>query len=256
MTEQQTKSFNLTLTQIAAAALAAVTAAVLGSRLGVAGTVIGAAIASITTTTANAVYQHSLERSLRRSRERLAAATRPRTAAARAPSTSAAAPSAPPTSAPPATRIRDAGSGADERQHGGELPVRSGDGARRRFAVAAGALAAFGLALVVVTGLEAVRGEPLSGGGGTTVGRVFGDATAPADRDPGGPSTPPGAPSSTPTGTPAPSSEPSGEPSGTTVTPSPTITDSTTPGSPQPTTTSDTRPTSPPTSVEPEQGLR
>src|SRR5215211_6148131 len=72
MTREQPKTFSLTMTQVAAGTLAAVTAAVLGSRLGVAGTMIGAALASATTTVATAVYQHSLERSGARMRSRLA----------------------------------------------------------------------------------------------------------------------------------------------------------------------------------------
>ena len=63
--------------QIIAAALAAVTAALLGSTLGVAGTVLGAGVASIVTTVGGEVYL----RSLQRTRE---AALRAKVAAARA----------------------------------------------------------------------------------------------------------------------------------------------------------------------------
>jgi hypothetical protein len=63
--------------QIIAAALAAVTAALLGSTLGVAGTVMGAGVASIVTTVGGEVYL----RSLQRTRE---AALRAKVAAARA----------------------------------------------------------------------------------------------------------------------------------------------------------------------------
>lgn len=52
----------LKTTQVAAGALAAVTAAVLGSKLGIAGTVSGAGLASVITTVGNVVYQRSLER--------------------------------------------------------------------------------------------------------------------------------------------------------------------------------------------------
>lgn len=55
----------LKTTQVTAGALAAVTAAVLGSKLGIAGTVSGAALASIITTVGNVVYQRSLERTKR-----------------------------------------------------------------------------------------------------------------------------------------------------------------------------------------------
>ncbi|HEX3785912.1 MAG TPA: hypothetical protein VHX38_40190 [Pseudonocardiaceae bacterium] len=53
-------------TQVVATALAAVTAAFLGSRLGVAGTVTGAGVASIVSTLGGAVYQSSLDRTSRR----------------------------------------------------------------------------------------------------------------------------------------------------------------------------------------------
>lgn len=49
-------------TQVAASALAAVTAAVLGSTMGVAGTVIGAGLASIVTTVGGVLYLRSIER--------------------------------------------------------------------------------------------------------------------------------------------------------------------------------------------------
>lgn len=54
--------FELSVPQIAGGALAAVTAAVAASFLGVAGTVIGAAVASIATTIGGAVYTHYLKR--------------------------------------------------------------------------------------------------------------------------------------------------------------------------------------------------
>lgn len=52
----------LSSVQIVASALAAVTATIAGSFLGVNGTVIGAAVASVLTVTANAIYTHSLRR--------------------------------------------------------------------------------------------------------------------------------------------------------------------------------------------------
>ncbi len=61
--DDTTRKTDLNLTHIAAAALAAVTAAVLGSELGAAGTLIGAAAASVISTVGTAVYQASLERS-------------------------------------------------------------------------------------------------------------------------------------------------------------------------------------------------
>ncbi|MEP7021561.1 MAG: hypothetical protein ABI808_12975 [Pseudonocardiales bacterium] len=58
----------LSATQLIASALAAVTATIAASYLGVSGTVIGAAIASVVTVTGNAVYGHSLHRTSERVR--------------------------------------------------------------------------------------------------------------------------------------------------------------------------------------------
>ena len=168
MTQEHPKTFNLTLTQVVAAALAAVTAAVLGSRLGVAGTVLGAALASVVSTVASAVYQHSLERS----RQRMLLVRRHGTAGALGDGARGG-----------EADVLRSGRGEDvespsSSRHDG---TSSRNGSRRRLVVATGAIAAFGLALLAVTGVEAIRGGPLSGGGGTTVGQVLGgpDATVP-----------------------------------------------------------------------------
>ncbi|MBT2226982.1 hypothetical protein [Nonomuraea sp. NEAU-A123] len=56
------RKFELSVPQIAGSALAAVTAAVAASYLGVGGTVIGAALMSVASTVATAVYTHYLKR--------------------------------------------------------------------------------------------------------------------------------------------------------------------------------------------------
>jgi hypothetical protein len=56
------KSLDLSLIQVAASALAAVGAAILASSLGVAGTIIGAAVVSIGATCGSAVFQHVFRR--------------------------------------------------------------------------------------------------------------------------------------------------------------------------------------------------
>lgn len=66
----------LSATQLIASALAAVTATIAASFLGVAGTVIGAAVASVLTVTGNAVYSNSIQRTSRRVRTVVPAATR------------------------------------------------------------------------------------------------------------------------------------------------------------------------------------
>ncbi|HEX4220965.1 MAG TPA: hypothetical protein VHZ97_01240 [Pseudonocardiaceae bacterium] len=63
------RSGQVRLSQLLATALAAVTAAFLGSRLGVAGTVTGAGVASVVSTIGTALYQNSLERTTRAARK-------------------------------------------------------------------------------------------------------------------------------------------------------------------------------------------
>ena len=151
---------DLNPTHVTAAALAAVTTAVLGSMLGTAGTLIGAAGASVITTVGTALYQSSLERS----RERVRSLTqRSRLTSREGPRTQ---------SAPP-----------------------------RWGAVVVGALGAFLLAMMAITGFEWASGETVGGNGtGTTIGQVVTNQSGPQK-----PATPhrPNAPTSeTPTGTP------------------------------------------------------
>lgn len=130
-------------TQLIASALAAVTATIAASYLGVSGTVIGAAIASVVTVTGNAVYGHSLHRTSERVRTAV-----PTTARWLPPVR----PDADP--APPA-------------------PPRSGSPLMRPLAIAA--VGVFAAVLALVTSVELVAGRPLSdllrgkSGQGTTV---------------------------------------------------------------------------------------
>src|SRR5438045_3468858 len=70
MTEQQPDRVDINWVQVSASALAAVSSAVLLSTVGVAGTIIGAAIGSVVATAGSSIYSHYL----RVSRARLAAA--------------------------------------------------------------------------------------------------------------------------------------------------------------------------------------
>jgi hypothetical protein len=164
---------DLNMTHVAAAALAAVTAAVLGSVLGAAGTLIGAAGASVITTVSTTLYQASLERSRDKVRS-LAQRSGP---------------------VPPAPQPRD----------------RSGHVVTLRWGVMiVGALGAFLAAMVVITGFEWANGETVGGNGqGTTIGRVVTDQSGP--RKPATPTVPrsPSAPASeAPTVTTAPTTAP------------------------------------------------
>ncbi|MFN2496196.1 MAG: hypothetical protein ABR608_09865 [Pseudonocardiaceae bacterium] len=160
-----TRKIDLSLTQVAAAALAAVTAAVLGSRLGVAGTLIGAAGASVITTVGTAVYRISLERSRERVRA-LARRTRPLPVFREG------------------SRTERTHPAADNAAFGDQLLTtgyRSQPWERsRRFAtlrwgaVVMGALGAFVLGMMIITGIEWASGDTIGdNGAGTTLGRVI-----------------------------------------------------------------------------------
>ena len=152
----------LSATQLAASALAAVTATVAASYLGVSGTVIGAAVASVVTVIGNAVYSHSLRRT----------GARVRTAV---PATARWAALAPGVPDPEPARA----------------PIQRATSLR---VLAAACAAVFVVVLILVTAVEVVAGAPLSDvlrgryGAGTT---VFGSSgLRPANAVTSVPSTP------------------------------------------------------------------
>ncbi|MGH4023416.1 MAG: hypothetical protein ACRDRV_02410 [Pseudonocardiaceae bacterium] len=180
-TETPRKTLNPT--QVAAGALAAVTAALLGSQLGAAGTVAGAAGASVVTTVGTALYQTSLERSRQRVRS-LAQRTR-----------------ALPTSRAGATAAHSLGA-AEKAPTGESLPDSSepgtppGEPSRRSTTLRYGAaivaaVGAFVLAMMAITGFEWASGESLGGNGrGTTIARVVATPSGPQAPDPATPAAP------------------------------------------------------------------
>lgn len=141
-TTTKTPRLQISATQLLASALAAATATVAASYLGVSGTVIGAAIASVLTVTGNAVYGHSL----RRTSERVRTAV---------PKTARWLPPAKPDDDPAAPT------------------PHAGSPLMRRLAIAS--VAVFAAVLALVTSVELVAGRPLSdvlrgkSGQGTTV---------------------------------------------------------------------------------------
>ena len=164
-------------------ALAAVTTATAGGFLGGAGgTVVGAAVASVVTTVGEALYQRSLERTRDRVRKSLDAG-RSRRGGPAAGATAVVGPGLAPTRVAPAgTRVLAAEDLDDPRPDETPTvvltptsapPVRTGHGRRVAVLAATGVLI-FLIAMVVVTGIERVKGSPLSGGEGTSVGEVFG----------------------------------------------------------------------------------
>src|SRR5919197_5521325 len=66
--KQQPERLNLNAAQVAGGALAAVTSAVVAARFGVGGTLIGAGLASVVSTTGTTLYSHVLRRTGSRAR--------------------------------------------------------------------------------------------------------------------------------------------------------------------------------------------
>jgi hypothetical protein len=144
----------LTATQIAASVLAAVTATVAASFLGVNGTIIGAAVASVVSVVGNAVYSHSIHRT----RERVGVVS-----PAMRWMTPATLPAEPPALA---ARPRVEAGNSD-------ISPSAGRGRWRRAGLAAAGV--FVAVLTLLTSVEVVSGRPLSdllrgtSGSGTTV---------------------------------------------------------------------------------------
>jgi hypothetical protein len=215
-TKQERKSWHdLSLTQVVGGALAAMTAAALGSRFSAAGTVVGAALASVIVAVAGALYTASLRRTHQTVRVVLsgrptpaAGMESPSTPARPVPGDSAA---VAPRSLPNPTGSADTPARPSRRR---ALVVRSVVGAAATFALAAGALTMY----------EALTGHALSGGSGTTFSQVQQDgpedrptdeqAPAPSESaDPSPTAEPSAEPSVTPEAEPSPTAEPSAEPS-------------------------------------------
>jgi hypothetical protein len=217
-TEEKKKVFDLSMTQVAGGALAAMTAAALGSTLGVAGTIVGAALASVVAGVAGSLYTASL----RTGREKVRTVFRGQ-------STDAG--SAPPAPVDPATTFSATrtsasatnGRALEETQAlpaWDPLPLEKSSRTKRARApfpwkrAVAVSLSVFALAAVLITGYERVSGQPLSGGTGTTVSQVGSDTSSGSDD---------GNTTTTQSATPSPSSTPSASESTPTASTSPAI---------------------------------
>ncbi len=252
--DEKDKGLGLSLTQIVGGALAAMTAAFLGSRMSLAGTVVGAAAASIIAAVAGSLYTASL----RRTRDKVRSVWGGQASAV--PTTIDTVPHWEPAAGAPTqvTGVPTAVAGVpaavggvpaavSPRSPGTRLVETEPTDPRQRSRVrrlvvriVLGAVAIFGVAVLSLTLLELVAGQPLSGGDGTTISNVQApaperasspteEATAPADSPSAEPSaTPEPSAGAEPTQTPsAPASEtPTAEPS-TSSPPSSTPTPST-----------------------------
>jgi hypothetical protein len=136
----------LTVSKAAAAGMASATTAVLGSYFGVLGTVGAAAATSAVSALSSEVYQRSIERAANRLRPRAA------------------------TAGAPAGGVPDRAPAP----RGSMLP-----------AVIVGTVVVFALAIGIVSGIEYVRGAPLSGGqrGTTSLGDLVHGGVAPVTDD-------------------------------------------------------------------------
>ncbi len=138
--EEQEKKSGLSVVQLTAGALAAVSSAVVASFFGVAGTLIGAAVASVISTVTATLYSQSLQGTnerLRRVREHVTRRTPARE-----------------TAGPPETAVLPA-----------HLDPRSGKARRFRIRwprVAVYAVGVFVLAMGIVTGIELIGQRPVS----------------------------------------------------------------------------------------------
>ncbi|MFJ7779899.1 hypothetical protein [Streptomyces yangpuensis] len=143
--EQEAKKLDLSASQVAGSSLATVAAALLASKLGVYGTILGAGVVSVVATAGGPVIQHLF----RRTGGRLRGSTRPRAR-----------------QVPPHHEEQEAAAAAGPAEEFGAATVH---GTRmrgwKRTAVASGA--AFALAVGGLGTYEALAGTSVSSGGGT-----------------------------------------------------------------------------------------
>jgi hypothetical protein len=188
--EDKPETQSVRMSQVMAGAMAAVTAAVLGSTMGFAGTVAGAGLASVVTTVGGALYLRSIQRTKQgvatvRDMVVARAGATSVTLAEERPATEAeaaeaglAAPGEPgepgeDTGDPGTAEPAESAAGEDSGERTEIVPAAAP--ARRKLrwpALIAASVLAFVLGMVVITGVEWLRGEPLSGGDGTTIGRI------------------------------------------------------------------------------------
>jgi hypothetical protein len=219
--ETKASKLDLSVTKIVGGALAAMTAAALGSRLSVAGTIVGAALASVIAAVASALYTASLKHT----QEKVRTVWTGRTGDADVPTTievtdthhaatSSWAPAQPsvPQWDPP-----------------GPAPLRKPRKPLSWKSIVVAAMATFGIAAVSLTAYELISGQALSGGEGTTITQASEPRKAPEQKKPAGTETkspsPTAEPSSSDSAEPEPSAtaseQPAPEPSATTSQPTP-----------------------------------
>jgi hypothetical protein len=220
------KKLDLSLTKVLGGALAAMTAAALGSRLSVAGTLVGAALASVIAAVAGSLYTASLSHT----RDKVRTVWTGRSGAGQTP-----------TELQTSTQV-EAGATVAPARANAPRPQAQMNLSRRALpwkSVLAATLATFAVAAVLITGYELLTGHALSGGTGTTISQVGGGNTSPTPK-PSSKASKTATPSPTPSSSTEPSSTPSAtassqptpftEPSSTVPTPTPTPSETPSPG--------------------------
>jgi hypothetical protein len=225
-TEERARRPGVSVVELAAGALAALSSAAVASVIGVEGTIIGAAVGSVVATAGGTWYSWSLERTQERLRDSaqtilIAARSKPkdgRTVAEETAALKAAAAAEGAAGSPEGAGNQVPAAGYGEVADGGSEPRRQLPW--RRLAV--GVVGAFLIAMAAITIFELATGQPLAATVGNTElkGTSWapddkGAVPAPATNSPTPSSPSPGATddaSPTPTGTEEPTASPTGKP--------------------------------------------
>lgn len=178
--ETTTARLELSVPQVAGSALAAVAAAVLASKLGVYGTIIGAGVVSVVATCGGTVFQHLFRRTGDQIRE-VSVQVKPK---ARQVYDS----ERPGTVRTPARTDGSAQEPAAQDEFGGATMY--GTRVRGWKRPVTGAVVVFAVAMLCITGYELAAGEDLSGGKGTTFSSVVRGGDSGRDSAPEGPAGP------------------------------------------------------------------
>ena len=224
MSEKKDDTDSIRMSQVLAGALAAVTAALIGSTMGVAGTVVGAGLASVISTVGGALYL----RSIQRTRQGV------RTVRAKVVGRSGGATVLVSEEEPATGEVVEADASPQTSDDRPPAEPR-----RLRWpTLVVSSLAAFALGMLVITGVEWLNGGSLSGGSGTTLGSIV-----EPHRDTGGGGRPVDPTTSTTTPPASTTTPPSSDPTVTTdptTTTTPAPSDSDTSSTPPVTTTTET----------------
>lgn len=197
--ESKTRKLDLSATQLVGGALAAMTSAVIGAQLGVAGTVLGAAVGSVVAGTAGTLYTTSL----RHTKTKISSVVEGKVGKTQVELTQV------PEEAvrldrpawDPVPQAAEAPPSLDPVAAAADLDSSGKPASRVPWkAILVSTAAVFLIAIAAITGFELVSGQAISGGEGTTITQVRDTGPAGTDR-----------PTQAPTGDP--SAEPSTQPS-------------------------------------------